>query len=180
MPDHRFRPTTQSEVWNFSGLPPTPGLVISPPGRARFEGPGCACATSALRRRLFSSQDKSHLFQELLGSHLACLAESKPLDQVDPSLAPQNVAHRRLAHLHFPGEFLLGQPRIRANAGHDFQYGFLIGGVNRLCHRGKLSNPAGYLKSWYFTAIKAQKRAPRCCSHPVAEKAIGMNRHPTG
>ncbi len=119
---------------------------ILPQGRARPGSPGRESST--LGAGLLPSKNKGQFFQKLLGSDPARLAESEPFDQVDPSLAPQNVAHRRLADLHFLGQILLGQSSVGTNAGHYFQYGFLISGVNRLCHGGKVANPALYRKSW--------------------------------
>jgi hypothetical protein len=99
-------------------------------------------------RHLFAPQYEGQFLKKLLGRHLARLTKADPFDQVDPPLATQDVRNRGLAHLHFAGKFLLGQPGVGANSRHYLQYGFLVGGIDRLCHLRKMTNPANYRKSW--------------------------------
>ena len=70
------------------------------------------------KRMSFPFQEKSQLFQKLLGCHLAGFAERYPLDHIDSSLSPQNVTHRGLTYFQFLGELLLGQTRVTSDSGH--------------------------------------------------------------
>ncbi len=49
---------------------------------------------------LFLPQQEFQFFEEFPRRHSACPAEADPLDHIEPPLPAQDVAHRRLAHLH--------------------------------------------------------------------------------
>jgi transcriptional regulator with XRE-family HTH domain len=121
------------------------------------------------------SQDERQFFEEFLGRHLARLAEAYPLDEIDAPLSSQDVADRGLAHVHLPGELLLGQSRVRPDTGHHLQHGFLIGGVDRLCsHREKLASPAHYRKCWPFIAFSVSRAAVPASSRKFHLKGIDV------
>lgn len=66
----------------------------------------------------FPLQEKLQLLQKFLGCHFAGFAERYPLDHIDSSLSPQDVAHCGLAYFQFLGELLLGQTRVTSDSGH--------------------------------------------------------------